>query len=158
MKAKLSGHRNRRQAFSLVEVAAALGIFAFAMVATLSLLSVSLNSDQKAGHDSTLARMAESTISRLRSKGFVEIQTNSAYAPGTSPQFFYDSNGELIADANGLPVRTATDASLYSCTLTRQASASPNLLYLHLEFRWPVTAPPDRQDLQVVNASFANPR
>jgi uncharacterized protein (TIGR02598 family) len=138
-------------------VTLALGIFAFAIVAILGLLSASLNSDRGANSDSALTRMAETTVSQLRSQGFRRIHTNSIYSPPvTAPQYYYDNLGQLALNATGIPATAPLSNSVYSCTITRKASASTNLDYLTLEFRWPLSAPEARRQIRSVHASLAN--
>lgn len=134
---------------SLIEVTIAFGIFAFAIVAILGLLTTSLHSDQGAANDTTLARIAETTMTRLRSQGFTVVHTNTAYdATDTGTDFYYDFAGS--------PQDQPTADSHYGCVVTRTATASTNLDYLKLEFRWPVFAPTHRQESRMLNASFAN--
>lgn len=156
-KPRLLGRRKLSSGFSLIEIALALGIFAFAIVAILGLLAVSMNSDKGAAVDSTLSQMTGTAISYLRSQGYTAVHTNAAFiATDTTSDFFFDSSGQLAVAVTGAPLTTAQLDSMYGCTVTRKVTTSANMDYLNLEFRWPVSAPTNRQETRTINASIAN--
>jgi len=149
--------RKSALAFSLIEIVIAIGVFSFAIVAIFGLMAISLNSDKGAASDSTLSRIAETTVSQLRSQGYPSFHTNAAYAASdTNADYFFDSSGQLAVTSAGAPQSSGQADSVYSCTVTRKATASTNLDYINLEFRWPMAAPKSRQETKVVNTSFAN--
>lgn len=139
---------DRRSAFSLVEVTMAIGIFAFAIVAVIGLLAVSMNSDKAAASDSVLALMTQDVTARLRGQPFATLAALPGYADtDLNPDFYYSMEGSLT------PV-THADA-YYSCRVARRATASPNLDCLSLEFRWPKAVPTAQQSSRFVTLSVA---
>jgi len=129
-------------------VTIAIGIFAFAIVAVIGLLAVSMNSDKTAASDTVLALMTEEATTRLRSQPFATLAATPGFADtDLNPDFYYSLDG-------GLTTATASDA-YYSCRVARRATDSTNLAYVSLEFRWPLAAPSARQESRFVTLSMA---
>ena len=148
--------RGNSPAFVLIEIVLALGIFAFAVVAILGLLSVCLSSEKTSSTDTALSFATQTAVTTLRGQGFGAVSTNTAYA-GTSPIFFFDSGGTISLDSTGALASTPQADSIYSCTVKRTVSGnSANLLLLQFKFNWPVAAPAAQQQSRIVNASLAN--
>lgn len=62
----MNQHRDRGAAFSLVEVALALGIAVFALVAIIGLIPVGLNSNQASSEQTAAAGLAAAMVADLR--------------------------------------------------------------------------------------------
>jgi len=148
VKQKLPAHKNAL-AFSLVEVAIAVGIFAFAIVAVVGLLAVTVNSDKGAATDAVLARLTTTTVSKIRGMGFGAVKTNTSFSPG-------DQNVDFYYDNQGSPTTLAAGNAIFGCEVTRKDTASINLYLLNLKFRWPLAAPSDQQQTRDVTATIAN--
>jgi uncharacterized protein (TIGR02598 family) len=144
------------RAFVLIEIVLALGIFAFAVVAILGLLSVCLSSEKSSSADTALSFATQTAVTTVHNQGFEAVSTNTAYA-GTSPIFYFDAGGAISLDSTGALASTPQTDSIYSCTVTRKvASNSTNLLLLQFKFNWPIVAAPAQQQGRIVNASLAN--
>lgn len=145
---------NPRRGFTLVEVTIAIGIFAFAIVCVMGLMSVSFNADRNAAHDTVLGRMSQTTTSYLKTRGFNFVHTNSQYLL-VEPDFYYDVLGNLQYDSAGKILTVPTSESVYCCAVIRKNSASTNLDYLSLQFRWPMAASEAKQETRTVTTSLA---
>jgi len=155
----LSGALRGESAFSLVEVVLAIGLFSFALLALVGLLTVGLKGSRESGDDTILSLCTETTQALVRAEGFSQVLTNALYAPGnTTPDFFFDSGGILLTDSAGAPLRTQNTNALYGCLVTRPvlSQATPNLLVYQLKFVWPLAAPAANRQQRVVPASLAN--
>ena len=164
----LSGALRGESAFSLVEVVLAIGLFSFALLALVGLLTVGLKGSRESGDDTILSLCTETTQALVRAEGFSRVLTNALYAPGnTTPDFFFDSGGILLTDSAGAPLRTQNTNALYGCLVTRcdpdqfqkdldPAQRTTNLLVYQLKFVWPLAAPAANRQQRVVPASLAN--
>jgi uncharacterized protein (TIGR02598 family) len=157
----LSGALRGESAFSLVEVVLAIGLFSFALLALVGLLTVGLKGSRESGDDTILSLCTETTQALVRAEGFSQVLTNALYAPGnTTPDFFFDSGGILLTDSAGAPLRTQNTNALYGCLVTRSVAAlsqaTTNLLVYQLKFVWPLAAPAANRQHRVVPASLAN--
>ena len=135
-------------AFSLVEVALALGVAAFALSAIFGLLPIGTNSNRAAIEQTTAASLATSVVSDLRATLLPSIST-----PGpTSPQFGFNpaSSGVqsvFIAD-DGSVVATAASAhfrATVTCTPPAAivTSATPRTATLaRVLITWPAVVDP----------------
>jgi len=147
--------RDRRSAFSLVEVAIAMGLFSFAIVSVIGLFAVSLNSDKGAADETVLARMAENSTSLLKTRGIEIVRANPAFGSNNvTPNFFFDVNGRAALATNGLPLTNAQADSIYSCVIRRKSTVEANRDVVLIEFRWPVTAPFNRQQSRQFQTSL----
>ena len=154
-----------RAAFTLVEIALALGIFAFAIVALLGLVVVGTDSTRESATDTALGMMTQTTLVYLRSQVYATTRTRVASGSynqtNTTPSFYYDNAGRMALDANGNPATTVQSDSVYYCVVSGRAPAgasvsTSNLLYLQLQFRSPATVPVSAQPIRIVDASIAN--
>ncbi len=150
-----TGHR----AFSLVEVVMAIGIFSFAVVAIFGLMSVGLRGGRESANDLALGLMSQTVSSMLRQQGFSSNSSNSEYAPGnTKPDFYFNLDGDLSRDTNGMPTVVNPATNYYACTVERRspASFSTNALVLRLTFSWPMQAPETNRQNRVVLTTVPN--
>ena len=150
----------RHLGFSLVEVVLALGLICCALLPMVGLLSIGFTTNRESTEDMNLTLSAETALSILRFEGFSSVATNTAYQPGdTTPDFYFDANGRLIVDANGLPATTPDSTAHYACFVTRQTpaldQATTHLLYLQLKFTWPWPVPTANRPNRIVIGSLA---
>jgi len=133
-------------AFSLTEVVLALGIVSFALVALLSLLTVSLMQGTAAREETAIAGMSGQVMATLSQQPFAKL-TNSAYS------YYFDADGNAT---------TLDQAALYRCVATCSAAALggslpqglPNLTAVRMSFQWPVRA--TNAQTRVLNATLVN--
>ncbi len=143
--------------FSLIEVVIALGIISFCMIGVLGLIALSANYSGQSSRETAFALMAQSTISNLRSRGFSLINTPALPTQGTlddaTPDFYYDVNGRVALKSDGTVDTSPHSDSIYGCTVTRYSpnnQTSANVIFLRLEFSWPIVAPAvNRQKIDV---------
>lgn len=149
--------------FSLVEVILAIGVIAFSMVGVLSLMTLSANSSRESSQDTAFALMTQTTLSKLRYRGFAAISSPALPAKGTlddaTPDFYYDSTGRMALKADGTEDTVAHADSIYGCTVTRYTpvyQASTNFIYLRFQYTWPVIAPAANQQKTIVYTGISN--
>ncbi len=107
-------------AFSLVEIALALGVVGFALVAILGMVPVAVESARVAREETRATFIARSILETLQSgeKGKAVIETGSGSfttvdMPPASPvtrHLAYDSEGKLLGEATGYNEQTGTNA------------------------------------------------
>jgi len=100
----------RTGAFSLVEVAIAMGIASFVLISLLGLMTVSMDASRRSYEDTTVASLAQTVVSELKTTNF-----NSIVATTFDRYFTYD----------GTPTNSA--GSYYLCHGQVMAHTSPNL-------------------------------
>ncbi len=139
--------------FSLVEVAIAIGLISFSLIAIIGLFSIGLNNSRESADDTNLALMIRQANAWSRSESFASLST-------TTNVLFYDAMGGLIRNPDGTPASTAAIAganAIYSCTIKPVASGvSSNLVYLQLLFEWPQPAQSPLRQQRVVITSRSN--
>ncbi len=154
----------KTSAFSLIEIALAMGIASFALTAMMGLLSVSLGSSKASTDDTVLATMANNVIGDLRRQSFDAAKN---YIQGAnSPVAFFDVGGKRLRDeTTGMDMDSSSalaNGAIYKCTQAAQPDqktlaadgTTANMLRTKLIFVWPASAaaPPNRR---VVHASLA---
>lgn len=148
-------------AFSLVEVVIALGLTSFALLSMVGLLAIGLQNNRESTEETNLALCTETALSILRSRGFNLAASDVSYKETDStPDFYFDGTGNLVVDANGLPAKTQSPDALYACTVTRATPTldqpTTKLIYLRLQFHWPLAAPAAARQHRIVITSLAN--
>ncbi len=125
--------KKTRRGFSLVEVVLALGVIAFAVIAIIGLLSMTLRAGREANEDTILPLMAGRVMDDLRSTPFADL-TNAGHFPDGKQIFF---------DAQGLPTAVAGE-QVYQCEIrwsphppSPAEDLSPRLARAVLTFTWP---------------------
>ncbi|HEX4084236.1 MAG TPA: hypothetical protein VHY22_04945 [Chthoniobacteraceae bacterium] len=167
-----------RAGFSLIEIALALGVIAFALVAIVGLMSVSMKTGRGATEDTLLSSMTGQVMSGLRSQHFVDashpagtqgvlpdtaaVSSSAAITATILPTMYFDNSGALLSSSSGAP---AASGALYQCVATIQPDAATmgppsangvqaiNLVRVSLTFGWPPTANPPNE--RIVNSSIA---
>lgn len=149
-----------RAAFSLVEVAIAIGIVSFALLALVGLMSTGLQGSRESDEDTKLALCVESVQGSLQLEGFGKVATNASYVAGNSqPSFLFDSSGSLQVDASGNLLKTANADSRYGAVVKRLAptpQAGSHLVMLQVKFVWPLSASASNRQQRVVVMGLAN--
>ncbi len=133
--------RTRHSAFSLVEVALALGVAGFGLLAIIGLLPVGLNNNQASIQQTAAVNIATEIMADLR-------QTPSAAAlkltPGLStksPKYAIDTTGNggvLFLDESGM-VKDQPAQARYKAvvSLTQPGSGQKNATYGSVVLSWP---------------------
>jgi len=103
-------------AFSLVEIAIAIGICSISLTAVMGLLSVSLGSSRESADDTIVATMADDVINDLRSMDFPspaltaanrlldgsgDVAAGGVPSAVTAAPIFFDAAGIRLKDGNG---------------------------------------------------------
>lgn len=118
----------KRRAFSLVEVAIALGLLSFVLLSIIGLLGVGLNSSRSAHLDTIQASTARQALSAVRTADFDTFDTGT---------YWFTLDGARLTNS--------VDA-YFECRVTADEAddapddAQPHLRILHLEFVHPVAA------------------
>jgi uncharacterized protein (TIGR02598 family) len=123
----------RQRAFTLVEVALALAVVSFALIALLGLVSVSLQSSRDANHDTEIALASEYALSNLTTNSFASLAT---LGPATN---FFDFQGAPTTQTS------ITAPAVFNCIAQASANmapfawanGNPNLVAVKLTFTWP---------------------
>ena len=150
-----------KRGFSLVEMVLALGVVSFVLVSIFGLLSMSMRDQRDSGQKTLLALMTQTVASYLHQEGFAAVNADTTMiSTAIAPQFYFDAQGRLATDSTGKPVTTASASNYYSCTVTRRTPTLPvataNMVYLRLQFQWPVSAAASVQNTQIAFTSLAN--
>ena len=149
----LKNHPHSR-GFTLVEVAFAIGIAAFALVSILALMNLAVQSDGLANREAARVAMTEYITTALRSAPFDALWlAQPDQVTGAAP-----STGAVPADthyyftAEGMPIADVTTAKptqvVYECIVKKtpdDKTRSPdnglyNMLRVQLQFYWPYSA------------------
>jgi uncharacterized protein (TIGR02598 family) len=153
--------RKSKEAFSLVEVTLAIGVFAFCIVSIIGLISLEMTENQASATDTAMASMTEYVSDYLRQQSFQVLSTNypASDTTPTSPNFCFDAYGRVILNSSGQPDTTGLLAnSVYCCTIiANPSSLSTNLYQIQLDIRWPLPSALDRSaPNRIVNLTIAN--
>jgi uncharacterized protein (TIGR02598 family) len=142
--------------FALVEIAIAIGIMAFALVAILSLLSVGLKAGRDATDDTVITTMATAVIGQLRATNRSVAQLTALN--GTATNYYFDSSGGGWT-TNDFGASNAS--SLYECKVEftnsfSNTTASSNVILARLMFAWPVQAAPSNRSTKIIHATLTS--
>lgn len=139
-----------RSAFSLVEVAMALGIASFAIISLLGLMTVSLDASKRAYEDTTVSSIAQTVLSEVRTNGFDRLANGN---PFPDRYFSYD----------GTPL-PSPESAYYKCNVRSLAHTSPDLpaaalktsagVRISLAFFWPPTNTKTNEVFETTIARF----
>lgn len=143
-RARGAARSNRIRGFSLVEITIALGIFTFAILSIIGLLSVALNTSEETQRDSSLTTLIRTLNSEVRSA----TTSNSVTALLNGP-LYYDLVGKPVAGGNSnsyfkvtfthsnqgtnsqtavkslLGLKSATNLNIWSATIAYPPPANP---------------------------------
>lgn len=143
--------------FSLIEVALALGILAFSMVAIIGLVSGSLSTKRKSAEDFALTQITRNVTEDLRGRPMDDLITS---LPET--RYFYLEGGPCEATSD---TAARQKGAIYRCqvsgtvdTSTQSADGTVNLLNLKMSISWPLGAGssggPNQKDVHVNVARY----
>ena len=135
--------------FSLIEVAIAMGIVAFVLVALMGLLSVGLNSGKKSSEDTQVASMASQLAGLWRNS------TSNHLTPKTTRLYYFDRDGQQTNT-------TQAAAAFYACKVvagnvapSEIAADTTNLVRVQMIFTWPAHLPEgSRPNTNIVYATL----
>lgn len=113
--------KNHR-AFSLVEVAIAMGIVAFAIVSLIGLMGVSLDAGRRANDDTQVAMLARKALGQF---------LTTPYSSLSNQVIYFDQEGELLS--------SSADA-YFECDTKVNDTGVHGGVTVTMTFRWPVGA------------------
>ena len=135
--------QGKGDAFSLIEVIIAMGIFTFCIVSIVYLLGTALSSSRQSQIDSALVGILRSMDSELRALPYTN--TNAAVLSLSSPNlvgtssFFFDQNGSLTTNSNSRAFRAVLTriANVAALTaVTNGANVSPGVTNSTNHYLW----------------------
>jgi uncharacterized protein (TIGR02598 family) len=128
---------DRTRAFSLVEIAVALGVAGFCLVAVVGLLPIGVKTNQNAISQSASASIIAAVFGDMRA---------TPKASATSIQFgiTFGTTKTLYFDGDGAFSNSVTASSRYRLSLTfpPNPSGSFGATFAHLKVTWPAQASP----------------
>ena len=128
-----AGRWGSSPAFSLVEVAMALGIASFVLISLLGLMTVSLDAGKRAYEDTTVANITQVVMSEIRTNNF----TNLGSLP---PDRYFSYEGTSLPTQDGAYYRCNIQSMAHSSAdLPASARQSSAGLRVRLLFFWPPT-------------------
>lgn len=150
--------KNQLQAFSLVEVVIALGIFSFCAVGIVGLIPIALDATRTVSQESNANNIAESI------NGIWQVAPTNSTTPVNLPlggngslgsftigrqstdtqEIYYDNDGRMVADSSAASLKLNYTASPW---------VGNNSFTVNLTFSWPANAP---EDSPTVNRRFFN--
>ncbi len=143
--------RQRRIAFSLVEVVLALGITSFALIAILGLLTVGLDTSRDSIDDTVVSLLGQDAYTRVRADVAKLYNQTTPTTPPFTQSYYYDRDGRFVADPANNPTFYQVSASVGPLNAPppnlSPANSSPRfpddhpLLGATLAVRWPVASP-----------------
>ncbi|XHR28357.1 MAG: prepilin-type N-terminal cleavage/methylation domain-containing protein [Chthoniobacteraceae bacterium] len=160
----IAATRRFQRAFSLVEVTISLGIMAFVLAGITGLMSGSCTINRAAANDSALTQITRNVVESLRGQSLDDLMTWSESAEAQRTFYFAEDGSPL--DSSGA---SAPQSTLYRCVVTADAdpdtqsatatgsatSGTVNMVKLHLEIAWPVSAPtPSKKQVYVQLARY----
>jgi len=159
--------RKNAEGFSLVEVALALGIFAFVLTGIIGLMLATVKTGQSAMDDMLVSDMTGDLIGTMRKQDFTGIKN--------TPNVYFNISGKRLntLDASGAINSMSTSeavaqGAIYMCvpeveddedTAIKDASGkitTVNLYKITLLFQWPAGAPnpPNKQYIHAAIARY----
>lgn len=137
-------------AFTLVEVAIALGIFGFAIIALVGLLSVGLQTEKDAHRDTVMGNMVSYVLTDLRGTKYsvVTSQTLAASPPSFSRWYQFDADGAFVLSGTTATPVTQTNA-VFLCTAQGSQVASPKHMQVAATIEYPLVAPAANREKEI---------
>jgi len=132
------------RAFSLVEVAIALGIVSFVLLAVAGMVGVGLDASKSAQLDTIQAATARTLISQVATNGFGTFTSNT---------IFINNDGTTNASLDGSSIKAVMTSVTGHSGLRSEAAA--NFRLLKIDFIYPAAAPSSNQITNSVYASIA---
>ena len=147
-----------KSGFSLVEVAVALSVAGFALIALLGLLATNYRSSSSAKEETVTAAMIQDVLADLKTQKFSTLQGKSSPGETTGAYtYYFDADGnELTSTTGAFFTCTVGLAPLAPATIPNPPpawTASPPLLTVTMTFTWPMGAATPNKT--IINASLA---
>ncbi|XHR27291.1 MAG: hypothetical protein ACFUZC_15240 [Chthoniobacteraceae bacterium] len=127
-------------AFSLVEIAMALGIAVFCLVVLLSLLPMGLNSNHNAIEQTVAAGIAREIVTDLRAMGTGTTSPAYGLTLNSGLETVYFSEDGAVTSIGGAPVSSGTFPSRYRASLYVHPQAGQGITMVRLLITWPALA------------------
>lgn len=139
--------RSARLAFSLVEIVLALGVFAFCILAVLSLFSIGLESAKESDQEIRAANLASSLVCRMRSAPRVDLTgIGFPFAPvagaAAGEVFKIPTDAPIYMRGDGLKAASAEEAGKsngYAVAATAIQEDASRVSRLSLTLWWPAS-------------------
>ena len=128
----------KSNAFSLIEVVIALGIFAFCIVGIVGLLPIAANAVKSVSQESNANNIAESIAGFWQVAPLGSSTTGGNFTMGNftvgslTDTFYYDNNGALVPSVDESSLKLDYDA--------KGLSGYPGSFTVNLTFTWPPNA------------------
>ncbi|CAN5452969.1 hypothetical protein BH09VER1_BH09VER1_36210 [soil metagenome] len=131
------------QAFSLVEVTIALGVFAFAIISLVGLLSVGLQTERLAHQDTAISNIVSYVLSDLRGSKYATITGDTTNVTKTNFTRWYqfDADGAFLLSGTTTASPAAQASSFYLCTAQGVQVLSPKRMAVTSTIQFPFTTP-----------------
>jgi len=155
----LASNSSSKSGFSLVEVAVALGIAGFALIAILGLLIANVQTSMGAKEETVTADMVQDVLGDLKTqKSFATLQGHLGTSAYT---YYFDADGNLLTSNAGAFYMCVTDLRVAVPPPPPAGvpppwpsnTAKPPLIAVTMTFSWPVSAAHPNQS--VLNATLA---
>lgn len=137
----------RRTGHSLVEVALAVGIIGFCLLAILGLFSVGQMASQKATRDTALAAAASQIMSLVRSQ----------ISPPDTATYYFDNRGQNLAPADADKAAYMCEVSITVVPETELPNISTYLSRVKIEFAYPANAAAANETRTTFHATLPKP-
>lgn len=141
----MNKHAHGSEAFSLVEVALALGVTAFCLIAILGLLPIGLKSDQTAFEETAAIGILSAVAADLRATPPVKTASGQFGIPiPGSPLATAPAPFTLFFTSEGQSTTSLDAASRYRLTLTfpLKSSGAKTATLVNLQVSWPAAVAP----------------
>ncbi len=126
---------------TLVEVAIAMGILAFAIVPVIGLLSFSMKISRESQSETAISLASRQVLGQLR------MQTNVAsVAPATTNAYFTWDGTLQSAQGN---------ETIFLCNVVTALATNPHFANVTMTFRWPAQST-NPVNVQIIQASLAD--
>jgi uncharacterized protein (TIGR02598 family) len=146
---KDAGRRSRLGGFTLTEVALAMGIFSFALVSMIGLLSVGLKNSRRANIQISASNLMSAIASDIRSSTcLVKSGTYSYSSPRLLLSASVDARGTVsgvtpsnaVLDESGSPANLSSPSPLLKLFNVSFAAASAGTTAIRVTVQWPPRA------------------
>ncbi len=147
---------HRRRSFTLVEVILAVSLLAFALVALIGLLGISLSSEKSSSQDIQLATEVSYVLTTERTNSFATVA-----AAGYGRNYYFDFAGNFLG--TNRPAATDPPPAYLLCIVTNVGGLSTNAAFLGANiaamramFTYPIFAPAGSQQTNVIYFNRSN--
>lgn len=142
--------------FTLVEVAIALGVFAFAIIALVGLLSAGLQTEKAAHRDTAMGNIVSYVLADLRGSKYAAVTGETLASPKSSFSRWYEFDADgafLLSVTSGSAPEPLTNA-MYLCTVEGQQVSSPKRMQVTATIEFPLQAASANREKQIFATSL----